>query len=87
MIGAKRSTVIGGRGLLDSDSQNDDASRRRDRSRSARAEDGARERLALATRFLESEELFTDAERFVILQKCALVASCLWAEVSLSRHT
>jgi len=41
-----------------------------------------RDRLALATRFLESEDLFTDAERFLILEKCGLVASCLWAEVN-----
>jgi hypothetical protein len=66
----------------DENAADDDGSSRSNRSsRVSREEEGSRDRMALAARFLESEELFTDAERFLILQKCALVASCLWAEV------
>jgi len=48
----------------------------------ARAEALEASRLALATRFLESDELFSEADRFGLLERCALDGACLWREVT-----
>lgn len=71
------SSSSGSHNNVNEDGDDDDAS-----EGDAAAQAETRDRLALATRFLESEDLFTDAERFLILEKCGLVASCLWAEVT-----